>query len=342
VQNTESSDVTFWGLAGALGAVTCAATLASLASAAGWPIELASHFRVQYLLTLIVLALLFVLRKRTRTAVVLALFAIPNAAAIAPAFFGARIENKPSADLRLMLANVYTGNTEHERVLAAIRDLKPDVIVLLEVNDRWLGALKPALSPEYSAAAHEAREDNFGIALFSRRSLVDAKVVSLGAADVPSVVARLEIDGRPLSILGTHTLPPGSRRYTELRDDQLAAIPAFLRQTAAPWVVLGDLNTTPWSDAFQDLLEVGGLKDSMQGFGIQATWPSFFWPLLIPIDHCLHTPGITVVNRFVGPPIGSDHYPLVIDLALPQARQANQSDAAASRRVVVLREPRWN
>lgn len=36
----------------------------------------------------------------------------------------------------------------------------------------------------------------------------------------------------------------------------------------------------------------------------------------IPIDHCLHSPDITVINRRVGSDVGSDHYPLIIDFSI--------------------------
>jgi len=40
-------------------------------------------------------------------------------------------------------------------------------------------------------------------------------------------------------------------------------------------------------------------------------------PLLgIPIDHCLVSPEIIVTKRSVGPSVGSDHYPVIIDFSI--------------------------
>jgi endonuclease/exonuclease/phosphatase (EEP) superfamily protein YafD len=81
--------------------------------------------------------------------------------------------------------------------------------------------------------------------------------------------------------------------------------------------VLGDLNATPWSYYFQRLVRESGLTDSSKGRGIHATWPAGLFPLRIPIDHCLLSPEIGVINKMTGNNVGSDHLPVVVDLQLP-------------------------
>jgi len=50
--------------------------------------------------------------------------------------------------------------------------------------------------------------------------------------------------------------------------------------------------------------------------GMQPTWPTFSPLLEIPLDHLLHTKDVTIVNREIGVDVGSDHYPLIVDLVL--------------------------
>ena len=81
-------------------------------------------------------------------------------------------------------------------------------------------------------------------------------------------------------------------------------------------VVAGDFNATPWSPHFQDVLSQSDLQDTGAGRGIQNTWYRF--PVLflgLPIDHIL-TRGVAVLQRQIGPPIGSAHRPLVLDFLL--------------------------
>src|SRR5262249_10954958 len=104
----------------------------------------------------------------------------------------------------------------------------------------------------------------------------------------------------------------------EDRNRELAALAQLASRTPAPLVLMGDLNTTSWSPYFQDLVRDSGLVDSRRGFGVCATWPALPMPARIPIDHCLVSPDITVLNRRVGPEVGSDHRGILIDLALPR------------------------
>ncbi|WP_421656253.1 hypothetical protein [Leptothermofonsia sp. ETS-13] len=43
---------------------------------------------------------------------------------------------------------------------------------------------------------------------------------------------------------------------------------------------------------------------------------ALFWLIAIPIDHCLISPELTVTGIWTGPNVGSDHLPLITDLAI--------------------------
>jgi endonuclease/exonuclease/phosphatase (EEP) superfamily protein YafD len=130
------------------------------------------------------------------------------------------------------------------------------------------------------------------------------------------VVAQLELGARALTLVGTHPVPPVNRQYVQWRDRQVEALARFSGTATTPLVLAGDLNMTERSPGFARLLREGRLRDSRVGFGVHATWPVRLQPFLIPLDHCLVSPDVTVLDRRVGPAVGSDHYPVVVDLAL--------------------------
>jgi endonuclease/exonuclease/phosphatase (EEP) superfamily protein YafD len=152
--------------------------------------------------------------------------------------------------------------------------------------------------------------------MISKIPFTSSAVVFISNVGIPSVVGMMEIDGVPLTVLGTHPLRPGNKEYNRMRDVQLDATPAFLKQIETPILVLGDLNTTPWSFRFKRLLRDTGLLDSSKGRGIQPTWPTFWSFLRIPIDHCLHSPQLSILRKEIGPHVGSDHFPVIVDFAL--------------------------
>ena len=82
-------------------------------------------------------------------------------------------------------------------------------------------------------------------------------------------------------------------------------------------ILIGDLNTTPYSPYFSQLLKDSGLLNSMQGLRILGTWPAdlpFF--LRIPIDHLLVSKNIQVVKQEICPHVGSDHLPILTSISI--------------------------
>jgi endonuclease/exonuclease/phosphatase (EEP) superfamily protein YafD len=101
--------------------------------------------------------------------------------------------------------------------------------------------------------------------------------------------------------------------YSEHRNRQLVEIARFLAAQTGPLVLLGDLNTTPWNFYFQRLLADSGLRSSAEGRGYQASWPGAPFLLRIPLDHVLLSPELRVVRREIGPDVGSDHLPVIVE-----------------------------
>lgn len=305
------------GLFVAGGLLAGCATVAGFAGALASWLDLCAHFRVQYLIALTVAAVALLLARRRRLAAVFGVLALANLAVIAPLYLGRPLAPSASGKpIRALLANVNAGYGDPARTVAFLRQSNPDIIVLEEISSRWLPALVPVLS-NYPHARLEVREDSFGILLCSRFPFVQARVARIGEAEVPSVVAEVDAPQGRCTVIATHPLPPASLEYAAWRDRQLADLPAVVRQAPSPVVLLGDLNTTPWGAHFRRLLRNSGLRDSAQGRGIRPTWPAGDVLLRIPIDHCLVSPSVGIVDRRVGPDIGSDHFPLIVDFTLP-------------------------
>jgi len=305
------------GLVTSAGFVLCAATLLGFLGRFWWLLDLFSHFRVQYFVGLAVLGLILLFSRRGITATLFLLLAAINLAQVLPLYFGApSAKMSASATTRLMLINVNAQAGDPARVRETVRESAPDILVLEEVDERWITELSD-LHDTYPHSVVEPREDDFGVALFSKLPLLQSEVVFIGSAGVPSIDATVEHAGEPLRILATHPLPPGGRDYSAWRNEQLRLL-AGMADASRPFLLVGDLNTTPWNFHFRRLLADSGLRDSAEGFGIQPSWPTFnplFW---IPLDHVLHSPHIVIKARTTGPDVGSDHYPVVVDFATAQ------------------------
>ena len=309
--------VSYTGLLTIAGVLACLATLTGFAGRFWWGFELATHFRLQYALALGGFTLLLLALRQWRWPAPFGAFALLNLAIIAPAFWeddpAASVADKSQPTLRALLANVNAENRDSERLRRLIAAADPDVIVLLEATP-WLLEQLRDLGERYPHRMAEPRDDPFGIALFSRHPFSQSQIVHFGGgAGPPSIVATIIAGARPFTLIGTHPWPPVSAEFANGRNEQLRALAARARQIQAPLLVLGDLNVSPWSPWFARLLADSGLRDSRRGRGLQPSWPAG-WPLLwIPIDHALFSTGIRLRRRDIGPAIGSDHYPVIVD-----------------------------
>lgn len=309
--------VTVWGMFAAAGFLGCVATVLGFLGQWSWFCELFSHFRVQYLAGLLGVSILLLIGKHKKTALLCFVFALVNLYCVLPLFRFKTVLpplDYPYGPYRAMLVNVHSEMGDPNLVMDAICEQKPDFVVLEEVTESWMQALSGLTNP-LPYVVTSPREDNFGIAFLSQHPLLSQSVLFLGKAEVPSILVSVKIDGGVIEILATHPLPPVGSEYASLRNEQLDKIVDCIKGRS-PFLLLGDLNMTPWSPYFQRFITQSGLHNSAKGFGFQPSWPVQLPFLGIPIDHCLHSAEIGIANRKIGPRIGSDHYPLIVDFAL--------------------------
>jgi endonuclease/exonuclease/phosphatase (EEP) superfamily protein YafD len=300
-----------------LGFFICAMSAFGFASKFGWFLELASHFRIQYCLTLVIIAIWLAGLRKPVVATVCAVFSVINLALILPFYVpgGATAQEGSTPVLRAFLLNVNARNHKYDRVIQEITAHDPHMVLLLEVTPTWVHELQ-VLRERYPYRLFAPQQDNFGIALLSKLPWKTAHIRYFETPDRPTVVAHLRVHGQRLTLLGAHPSPPMNPRMARQRNRQLQAIAHFLGPIDHAVLLLGDLNITPWSYYFRQLLKNADLRNSASGRGVMPSWPTSFAPLRIPIDHCLISEDITIHQRRNGSNVGSDHYPVIVDFSL--------------------------
>lgn len=296
----------------------CALTLMGFASRFGWLLELTSHFRLQYFFSLVIVAVWLAVLKRLKIATVCAIFAIVNLTLILPFYSprGAMAQENGTPILRAFLLNINSSNQEYDRVITEITANDPDLVVLLEVTPIWANKLR-SLYKLYPYRLAAPQSGNFGIALLSKLPWKTAHLINYETTKRPSVFSEFRVYGQPLTLLGAHPPPPMSPSMAKQRNQQLQTIARILRPKAHDAVMLlGDLNISPWSYYFRQLLNSANLQNSAYGWGVMPSWPISFAVLRIPIDHCLVSDDITIHHRRNGSDVGSDHYPVIVDFSI--------------------------
>jgi len=284
-----------------------------------WRVELFTHFRLQHTVVTGLLALGLLVYRRWWGTLVAVVATVLAAVPLVPYYrVGSPVEEAGGDVVKLVSANVFVGNTEKNRVLGYLEAEDPDIVLLLEVDQEWVEALVfSGFAGRYAHKVFEPREDSFGIGLLSRIPLEDYEVMG-GPAGVPSILATVRGGGRGFRFLGTHPVPPTGKEYAAARNEQLRWCSEIAATETGPFILAGDLNASPFSPHFRELLKSGGLTDMRKGWGrgLPATWSMGVPGLGLTIDHCLIKNGITVRDWATGPAVGSDHRPVVVEFSV--------------------------
>lgn len=277
--------------------------------------ELLTHFRVQYAVILVPLALILAFGKK-RAAIFVGVCALFNVVLIGSLYLERTPEpaiSRPRRQLKLLSVNVHTSNRDHAAVLELIEREDPDVVIAVEVDLKWTRALS-ALHAKYPTFVEHPQADNFGVAMYARTASTSVAYKYFKTGGEPAVVATCTLGQRKLRIFGLHPVPPVSNENLAWRDEHLEMVAQEIRKSSDLAVVAGDLNVTPWSPAFRRFLENSGLEDGRRGFGVLASWPNEIFYLRIPIDHVLVDRRITVRSLKRSESVGSDHFAMIAEL----------------------------
>jgi len=295
--------------------VACvAATAAAYSARWHWFLELFSHFRVQYFVVLVAVALLYATQRKFVGVGIAVVCAALNVIPVAN-LFATNLDTQVPAGVDpwvLVSANLSSGNQHVDAVVGYLAAEQAAVVALQEYTFRWAADLAP-LHGQYPHRFELPRGDDFGLALYSRWPLLATKAIDLGNSTA-AIVVDVDTPSGPVRVITVHLRAPMTADSAAQRARQFAALEKLTASADLPLAVVGDFNATPWSPDFREWTDTNGLQNGIDGHGVAYTWPTVAPPLWIPIDACVVNNRLAVVAQRRGDRIGSDHYPLVTTL----------------------------
>ena len=299
------------------------ASLVGFTELRGYLADQCSQLRLLYLLAIgLMLVPMFVFRSYVGIAIA-TLAALVNLSQIMPFYFSqeAKAQSKPERELKIVAINLWgRHNSSYNKVSKYVRKTNPDLLCLSEVNKAWLEKLKEEL-PEYKYSFDEGFSG--GAAIFSKIPIEQTITWQLGVRRY-GVRGKFNFAGKDILLISAHPPAPYRRSLWKLRNQEFDRLASELSSMDTPAVLIGDLNTTPWSKYFKEMVNKGNLRDSELGNGIQPSWNGVL-PIfpLVPIDHCLVSKNLFVVTRSVGPYVGSDHLPVCVKLQVAESKDGS-------------------
>lgn len=242
-------------------------------------------------------------------------------------------EHDPDNRITLMITNVQMENDDHQRLIELVGRVDPDVVLAVEVDDRWHEAMQP-LFDEYPHAVHRPQDNWYGMVLLSRFELVEPRVRFLVQDDIPSIHTRIRLkSGVEVTLRGLHPRPPEPVRDqpSTPRDAELIVVGRDLGKRDEPAIVAGDLNDVAWSPTSELFVRLSGLLDPRAGRGFYNSYNAKNPLFRYPLDHVFHSKHFKLVRLERLPPIGSDHFPILIELQYVPGAEAEQQEAEPRR-----------
>ncbi|WP_433216231.1 endonuclease/exonuclease/phosphatase family protein [Microtetraspora malaysiensis] len=225
--------------------------------------------------------------------------------------------------LRVLSANLKKGAVPPEKLVALVRELRPDVLTLQELTPSAVTGLRAAgidaLLP-YSVDVSELGAHGSGI--YSRHPVAPGRHIRFG--DFRQGVATVRVPGAPeVAVVSVHPCAPRYAAKAPCWAEGLAALP--LPVPGGPVRILaGDFNATLDHARMRRLLDAG-YRDAAAttGNGLATTWPYEPWRFNgwsippVTLDHILVAPDVATRSFGVRPLPRTDHRAVFADFTLP-------------------------
>jgi endonuclease/exonuclease/phosphatase (EEP) superfamily protein YafD len=233
--------------------------------------------------------------------------------------------------VRILSSNVLMTNRNADALIALVRQHQPDILVTLE-TDAWWQSRLDVLEGEYPHTIKCPLENTYGMHVYSRLPLKDAETQFLVQPDVPSMHAMAILrSGQPVRMHFLHPAPPSPTENDESteRDAELLVVAKSVVKVPGPVIVAGDLNDVGWSATTRLFRKISGLLDPRVGRGMFNTFHAGHWFIRWPLDHLFHSRHFTLsfMQRLAS--VGSDHFPVLVELVHDAAAGASQQGLTA-------------
>jgi endonuclease/exonuclease/phosphatase (EEP) superfamily protein YafD len=304
----------------AIGLVCVLAALASLAGRASFALDLLSHFVPFWFAgSLVVAACAWAVASRGWRIALVGAGALGVAASILLILpemtrpIRPPLPSQPSRQIKLIQFNAWEKNADPEQAASWLAAQAPDFILMEDAE--------APISQALVKRGFLRRRGMLDTAIFSRAPPLSQPfwIKANAWQDLPGF-ARATFAGPdgPFSIVAVHLKRPYSPHQLPQAQALAAVLDGYDHRTL---IVAGDFNLTPWSFGLHWLDGRLGLERRDRAL---FTWPAqvaYRHRLLsptpfLPLDHVYAGEAWRTVKIERGPWLGSDHYPVVVTLAL--------------------------
>ncbi|MDX2105848.1 MAG: hypothetical protein SFY67_05545 [Candidatus Melainabacteria bacterium] len=232
------------------------------------------------------------------------------------------IKAKPEQQISILNFNTeYQHNNKIESFIAYCKKMDPDVVVLTEADEKWTRSMEKL---EYPSTMSILRRPGFTV--MSKYASRGAQIYYPGGSQPPQVHILIDKNNQTINIVALHLSAMQTPIGYDFRKKEFAVLKDRLEKMPYPTIILGDTNSSNWSSSVKSFLKDANLKDTQAGFMTVPTWPARSGKLIanvavppfVAIDNVFVSKDFDVLERRVGPALGSNHMPVYVKLQLNQ------------------------
>ena len=221
---------------------------------------------------------------------------------------------RPENCIRVMISNVLMENRNAKRLLQVVRDVDPDLLLVVETDDWWHAQLE-TLDSVYPYRIKQPQDNYYGMELFSKFEIDSGEVRYLVSDKIPSIRTGVRLpSGAWIEFYGVHPRPPDPNHDSGGRDAEILLVAKEMKASPRASIVAGDLNDVAWSHTTRLFQRMSGALDPRRGRGMFNTFHADYRLLRWPLDHIFHEDSFLLVELKRLPNIGSDHFPVLAEL----------------------------
>jgi endonuclease/exonuclease/phosphatase (EEP) superfamily protein YafD len=240
-------------------------------------------------------------------------------------------DNGADNRIKIITSNVLMTNHAAHKLLRLVSEYNPDILVVLE-SDKWWEEKLTILEDEYKYTMKCPLDNKYGMHVYSKLVLEDAAIQFLVEPDIPSMHAMVMLkSGVKVRVHFLHPAPPSptENESSSERDAELMVVGKSVADEEGPIIVTGDLNDVAWSATTRLFRKISGLLDPRIGRGMFNTFHADHWFARWPLDHVFHSEHFTLKHIARLPHVGSDHFPMFVELIYNVADGADQEGLKA-------------
>jgi endonuclease/exonuclease/phosphatase (EEP) superfamily protein YafD len=221
---------------------------------------------------------------------------------------------------RVYFANVWNQNQDIDRIARSVSGAQPDVAAMVEFADQHAAAqsvLFQGLPYRITSPGNPIYTGKPRAAIASRWPLTPL----MGGATTNFNILAAEVHAPfgPFRLVVVHTTRPWPFKKADRLPGQIVRLEGILAGSPSePTLVVGDFNSTLTGSNLKGLMAQSGLKPAPAVIG---DWPWFLpGPFRIAIENAFSNSGLTILSRRIEAPTGSDHRPILLEVAPSKRR----------------------